>query len=200
MFDFFEIKNFRCFESLKVTGLSRVNLIGWTQFRWEHALLEALFIASGASPELAFRVKSLRGLPRFENGEQTAYRILWKDLFFGFDEARHIRIVLGKGGTELRSLGISYTSPQGVLFPHTESGLSTDHGLHRSYCFPVASLFWSRGSSRAPFWERRIHAPPGFRHPTTSGRLFFFGEPAQPRRSRWLAFATQHSRRRPRNR
>lgn len=127
MFDSFEIKNFRCFESLSVTGLSRINLLVGHNAVGKTTLLEGLFMASGASPELAFRVKSFRGLPRFEiSTEPASYRTLWKDLFFRFDEARQITITLRNAGTEIRSLNISYTSPQTTLFSNTESSLSTD--------------------------------------------------------------------------
>lgn len=127
MIDSLEIKNFRCFESVKVTGLSRVNVLVGRNAVGKTALLESLFITSGASPELVFRVKGWRGLPRFEiSNERAAYQALWKDLFFTFDETRNIRIVLGKGGTEVRGLEISYASPQGVLLPPTGLASSLD--------------------------------------------------------------------------
>lgn len=127
MIDSFEIQNFRCFESVKVTKLSRINLLVGRNAAGKTTLLESLFLASGASPELAFRVKGWRGLPRIEvSNERAAYQALWKDLFFSFDEDRRIRIALGKGGSELRLLEISYGSSQGILLPPVEPTSSID--------------------------------------------------------------------------
>lgn len=189
MFDFFEIKNFRCFESLKVTGLSRVNLLVGRNAVGKTALLESLFITSGATPELAFRVKGFRGLPRFEiSTEQTAYRILWKDLFFGFDEARHIRIVLGKGATELRSLDISYTSPQGILFPHAKSSLSTDTVPIVPIAFRWQTSSGQEGLAEPQFVKEGFRVAPAPGIPLLPAVFFSSANPPSPEEAAgWLS-------------
>ena len=56
MVNSFSIKNFRSFNEVKVEGCKRINLIVGDNGSGKTALLEALFLAAGVSPELLLRL------------------------------------------------------------------------------------------------------------------------------------------------
>ncbi len=63
MYRSFSIKNFRCFDELTVEGMGRINLIAGKNNVGKTALLEALWVHSGADqPERPLRLDLLRGL------------------------------------------------------------------------------------------------------------------------------------------
>src|SRR5438552_8993230 len=95
MIDSIEIKNYRCFERLSLLGLRRFNVVVGRSASGKTALLEALFMASGASPELVLRTKTWRGLPGFGIvAQRTPYEELWRDLFYRFDQSKPLSIAL----------------------------------------------------------------------------------------------------------
>jgi AAA15 family ATPase/GTPase len=55
-----EIKNFRCFEDLKVAGFEKINLISGKNNVGKTALLEALFINSRPRPDTIFLLRQIR--------------------------------------------------------------------------------------------------------------------------------------------
>ena len=108
MIDSVNIQNFRCFESVKLTDCPRVNIIVGRNASGKTALLEALFIASGSSPEVALRVKAWRGEASISSPSGDVHEALWKDLFFNFDLSRKIHIDLRESSGAFRSLDIQY--------------------------------------------------------------------------------------------
>src|ERR1700733_8949389 len=61
MVDSFTIKNFRSFDDISVKGCGNINLIVGENGSGKTALLEALFLAAGISPDIIFRTRSWRG-------------------------------------------------------------------------------------------------------------------------------------------
>ncbi len=104
-----KIENFRCFKLLSLSNLARVNIIVGPNSSGKTALMEAIFLASGASPELAFRIKAFRGLNSLAiSVTRSAYEALWKDLFFDFDQSRSINISMLGSLAFNRKLTIGY--------------------------------------------------------------------------------------------
>lgn len=55
-----EIKNFRCFDNLKVSGFEKVNLISGKNNAGKTALLEAIFLNSAPRPDSIFLLRQVR--------------------------------------------------------------------------------------------------------------------------------------------
>jgi energy-coupling factor transporter ATP-binding protein EcfA2 len=103
------IKNFRCFRSLEVKDCGRVNVIVGDNGTGKTALLEAIFLALGASPEVSLRYRQWRGLDGNFNGPNREIEAaLWGDLFHNFDLSRPISIQLHGSGPEHRALTITH--------------------------------------------------------------------------------------------
>jgi SepF-like predicted cell division protein (DUF552 family) len=93
MYKFFNIRHFRCFRELKLEGLARFNLFIGRNNVGKTALLEALFIHSGAyNPELTLRVHGFRGIETTPVGWSGYQEAPWDWLFHDF--ATHEVIVL----------------------------------------------------------------------------------------------------------
>jgi recombinational DNA repair ATPase RecF len=76
------ISNFRCFESIRLQDCRRINVVVGRNASGKTALLEALFLASGVSPELGLRIKGWREQAAvLVSAEQSVYEGLWRDLF-----------------------------------------------------------------------------------------------------------------------
>jgi len=119
MIDSLSINGFRCFENVELHGLRRINLIVGRNSSGKTALLEAMFLACGGSPELALRLRVLRGLGPQQHMtlDRTSYESLWKDLFFGFDQSRAISITVAGSPANSRSLNITYRDQESFSLP-----------------------------------------------------------------------------------
>jgi len=84
----FEIKNFRCFEHIKQDGLRRFNLLVGKSGSGKTALLEALFLAGGANPEIYFRLRRWRGFGEGValSATRDTYEAFFQDLFYNFHQ------------------------------------------------------------------------------------------------------------------
>lgn len=108
------IKNFRGFRDVAIDGLRRVNVVVGENSSGKTALLEAIFLAAGASPELAMRVRGWRGMEASPQGGSTSEQIwsaLFGDLFYNFDMSRQVSIELIGTQNHTRSVTVSYTDP-----------------------------------------------------------------------------------------
>lgn len=108
MVDSITIKNFRSFDEVKIDKLQRVNLVVGDNGSGKTALLEALFLAAGASPELLLRARRWRGLEGNISGSPDAItEALWADMFHRFRVGRPVFIGLKGDGEQNRSVTIS---------------------------------------------------------------------------------------------
>lgn len=90
-----EIKNFRCFDLVRLTDCRTINAIVGTNASGKTALLESLFLASGASPEIVLRMRNWRGYEgNIVGTSQEIDRLLWSDVFHNFDLHNSISIDL----------------------------------------------------------------------------------------------------------
>ena len=104
MYRSFTIKNFRCFDELTVEGMGRINLIAGKNNVGKTALLEALWVHSGApNPNPSHRLDILRGL------EPDTPNDFLGNLFHGFDQTLVIELsALGDWGEDPREFHISF--------------------------------------------------------------------------------------------
>lgn len=129
MIEKIEIKNYRCFESLTLEGLGRINIIVGPNSSGKTALMEAIFLACGANPELAIRIKGFRGLQTVSISQnRKSYEALWKDLFNGFDQTKKIEISINGTPQEFcRKLTIAYQHTKPVLIEYSGKDLLRDN-------------------------------------------------------------------------
>ncbi|TFE69348.1 hypothetical protein A7Q09_05505 [Methylacidiphilum sp. Yel] len=93
MYRTFEIRNFRCFKATKLTGLERINLFIGRNGVGKTALLEAIFLHSGAyNAELGVRVNAFRGVEVKVEFSPRA-EVPWRWLFFDCNLSQKIELI-----------------------------------------------------------------------------------------------------------
>ena len=120
-----EIKNFRCFSTLKLDELPRVNVIVGENGSGKTALLEALYLAMGGSPQFALRIRAWRGLPDELNIEITekSFRAFWANLFHRFASEHPISISITDSRRARRHLLISYQTEETYVVPFSDENI-----------------------------------------------------------------------------
>src|SRR5665213_2374730 len=103
-----DIKNFRCFKSVSQKNCKTINVTMGRNASGKTALLEAIFLALGNSPELALRFHTFRGLPFGAAQDPEADKFLWKDLFHDMNLDLTPSISLTGNGEHERALWITY--------------------------------------------------------------------------------------------
>jgi hypothetical protein len=117
MIESLEIKNFRCFESVRLDDLRRINVIVGKNASGKTALLEAIFLGGGGNPEVAMRLHSWRLLSEtIPLTDPTGFESLWRDLFYGFDLTRVIEVALKGTPQHTQAFRIIYTPIEDSLF------------------------------------------------------------------------------------
>lgn len=105
MYKTFEIKNFRGIKKLKLDSFRKINLITGSNNIGKTAVLEAIFIHSGAyNPDLSFRVNATRGLQNAEIDLDREDVSPWDSLFFNYNSKTPISLStdLAAGGWEIK--------------------------------------------------------------------------------------------------
>lgn len=103
MYKSFQIRNFRCFEELKISPLASINLIAGKNNVGKTALLEAFWLHYGYyNPELPLRLSRFRGLGRMKREE------FYQDIFHGFDRDKVIELVSENEANQQFPLRISF--------------------------------------------------------------------------------------------
>ncbi|MCB1423256.1 MAG: ATP/GTP-binding protein [Nitratireductor sp.] len=111
MIESFEISNYRSFKDVKVRDCRTVNLVVGDNGSGKTALLEALFLVAGVSPELISKTRVWRGYEgsRFAGTRDDIIQSVFGDLFYNFDLKLKPKINLrGDQKGETRRLEIAY--------------------------------------------------------------------------------------------
>lgn len=109
-----EIRNFRCFKSVKLTDCRTMNVVLGRNASGKTALLESIFLTLGNTPEVAQRLRQWRGLPANNSTTNTEMDWeQWSDLFRNFDPENKPSIILKGDAAQTRSLSISYDRSEG---------------------------------------------------------------------------------------
>ena len=90
MLEYIEIENFRCFESTKISGFKRVNLIGGKNNAGKTAFLEALLLHNFPRPKSIIELKRIRR----ESPEISKARPerTWDNFFLDLQDKAQIKI------------------------------------------------------------------------------------------------------------
>ena len=103
------IENFRCFKKIELDDLGVINLLVGQNGSGKTAFLEALYLAIGAGPGLALRIRNWRGLGNaIMPGDRSSFESMWSDLFFHFALQSPIRITETDSQRHIRSLTIAF--------------------------------------------------------------------------------------------
>jgi hypothetical protein len=93
MYRSIEVDNFRGFRRLVMDNLSRINLIAGVNNVGKTALLEAIFIHSGAyNPSITMILDNFRGINRLHIDLSSSYKTPWDSLFYNFNRSKEIEI------------------------------------------------------------------------------------------------------------
>ena len=111
------IERFRCFEHLKLDSLTRFNVIVGDNASGKTAILEAIYLASGGSPELTLRTRAWRGLPVNVPTVASHVRELFEDIFFNFNTTKDTSIEFVDSHKSRRRLSIFFQTQQEFSFP-----------------------------------------------------------------------------------
>jgi predicted ATP-dependent endonuclease of OLD family len=85
----FEVKNFRCFDELRLSSLRRINVFAGRNNVGKTSLLEALFLLLGGNnPSLTMNLNMFRR----RTGLRTELGAMWGHLFRGMDTAKPISL------------------------------------------------------------------------------------------------------------
>jgi recombinational DNA repair ATPase RecF len=113
MVDSFSIRNFRSFNEVKVDDCRKINILVGDNGSGKTALLEALFLAGGVSPEIVLRTRLWRGAEEraLSGTAEDIHSALWTDLFFKFN-INHAAVIALKGKSEhTRSVTVNVNPP-----------------------------------------------------------------------------------------
>jgi len=109
MIDRLELRNFRCFKQLDIS-LKKFNIVVGESGSGKTALMEAMFLLGGGSPEIYFRLRNWRGFSRTVglSGTRESYQSLFRDLFYNFDQNSGAILRSQDSNAGSRKLDISY--------------------------------------------------------------------------------------------
>jgi ABC-type lipoprotein export system ATPase subunit len=116
----FQAHNFRCFENLTLEGLRRFNFILGESGSGKSALLEALFLLSGASPELHFRLRRWRGFAEGNlelQASRESFSSLFRFLFHMGDTEKVASLSLVDTDLGIRKLDIYFEDKETLSIP-----------------------------------------------------------------------------------
>lgn len=88
----FTVENFCSFERFEVRDMRRLNLLVGDSGSGKTALLEAIYLAMGVSPELALRIRAWRNQETFQFSRATARRFALEGFVHKFDAHRAVFI------------------------------------------------------------------------------------------------------------
>jgi hypothetical protein len=122
MIESVEIQNFRSFRQVQLKGLPRINIVVGDNGAGKTALLEALFVAAAANPDVVTRFKHWRGVDAagLTGTPQEIYDGIFLDLFHEFRKDHGPSVTLIGNANDSRSVRIYYDQGEPTLLPFGE--------------------------------------------------------------------------------
>lgn len=118
MIENLEIRNFRCFKHVQLSGLKAVNVVVGENGCGKTTFLEALFFAAGGSPEIYQRTRAWRGYEQIVTSETEQVALsMFRDVFHNFAVEAGIEIAFTDSEMGSRSLRIFLDGEQHVTLP-----------------------------------------------------------------------------------
>jgi hypothetical protein len=128
-----EIRNYKCFERLKVGNCRRINIVAGDNGAGKTAFLEAIFLALAGNAQTILRNRQARGLDgAFQGTQRMIEDTIWGDLFYQFNTNNPISIILSGSGPEARSLFIN-RGQSNTLIPLSEPLASSNTSARFSF-------------------------------------------------------------------
>src|SRR5690348_7408441 len=109
MVDLVTIRNFRSFREITIPDCRRINVLVGDNGSGKTALLEAIFLAAGVTPELALRTRGWRGAVQgnVQGAPEDIHEALWSDLFYNFETSKPAYVKLDGKADENRSVTVT---------------------------------------------------------------------------------------------
>lgn len=145
-----QVNNFRCFRHLEIDELKRINLITGKNSSGKSAFLESIFISSGSmAPNTVFQIRGIRKMGNQVSGppgDAAAYRGLWEDIFYDYDQGKKISIkIVGNPSSDGRYLKVEYITPIGTQeLPFDKLSSSTVGSRAQQAGMPQIEFSWKR--------------------------------------------------------
>jgi hypothetical protein len=169
-----EIRNYKCFENLKIGNCRRINIIVGDNGAGKTSFLEAIFLALAGNAQTVIRNRAFRGLDGMLGGtSRTIEDALWGDLFFQFNANNPISIILSGGGPEARSVFIDNKGQSNTLIPLDNALASSNNSARFSFVWRDSNGNEYDGSPtfvgpQLSFPPEREHLPDFFYFASTS--------------------------------
>jgi len=116
-----ELDNFRGFEKLKLSNLTRVNVITGPNATGKTALLEAVQLGLKGTTAAIAQLNQSRSLPAYAAPgiavSPPLFRAIWDNLFFNLDTTREIAIKYTDSNRQRYSLKMYYATAHGGVQP-----------------------------------------------------------------------------------
>jgi len=159
-----EIRNFRCYEHLILSDVTRTTLVVGDNGSGKTSLLEAIFLALGSGPEIALRYRGQRGLEgNFGGTNAQIEEALWGDFFYEYNMDRSISVIVSGDGPENRTLQIS-RGAEGSFFE-----LNSGNVVDSRFSAPI--VFHWTDANRITRSVTPTVSKDGFQLPTTGENL-----------------------------
>ena len=138
-------ENFRCFKELDLSGLKRVNVVVGMNATGKTALLEAIRLGLGGTPNVLLGMNQARGF--FAGFPQPitreGFELLWSPYFFNFDASKAIVIDCGDSENHHATTRIFYDVGRSVTavpqqLPQAVTATATAQVLPSSFIPPLA--------------------------------------------------------------
>jgi predicted ATPase len=121
------VRNFRCFEGLSLSDFRRVNIIVGRNAAGKTALLEAIRLALGGTPQVALALNNVRGIYYYGvNQTREQFEALWNPLFFRFETSRTVSTELTDSDGHQATLAVSY-DPSKTVTAAQQMPLTTNY-------------------------------------------------------------------------
>src|SRR5580693_9082442 len=110
-----EVKNFRCFDALSLSDFRRINVVVGRNAAGKTALLEAIRLALGGTPQVALQMNNVRGI-YYYGVVQTRdhFESLWSSLFFKFESSRSVSTQIADSDGHQATLTVHYDPSKAV--------------------------------------------------------------------------------------
>lgn len=115
-----EIRNFRCFERLEVSGMKRFTFLVGASGSGKTAFLESIFLTGGSNAEIYFRIRKWRGLGESGielTGTRDSFEAIFRDMFHNFDQSAGVDIRITDSERGYRSLEVYYERKERYNLP-----------------------------------------------------------------------------------